>query len=182
MSPATESKRLRIAMQKSGRLSVDSQALFTSCGLKINLREQRLIAHVENMDIDILRVRDDDIPGLVMDGVCDLGIVGENVLEEESLQRQLDNDSFDYTVLKRLDFGGCRLSIAIPQEDEYQGPASLAGKTIATTYPRLLGRYLKQQGIQARVVNLKGSVEVAPRAGLADAICDLVSTGATLEA
>ena len=120
MSPATESKRLRIAMQKSGRLSVDSQALFTSCGLKINLREQRLIAHVENMDIDILRVRDDDIPGLVMDGVCDLGIVGENVLEEESLQRQLDNDSFDYTVLKRLDFGGCRLSIAIPQEDEYQ--------------------------------------------------------------
>jgi len=133
MSPATESKRLRIAMQKSGRLSVDSQALFTSCGLKINLREQRLIAHVENMDIDILRVRDDDIPGLVMDGVCDLGIVGENVLEEESLQRKLDNDSFDYTVLKRLDFGGCRLSIAVPQEENYAGAASLEGKTIATT-------------------------------------------------
>jgi ATP phosphoribosyltransferase len=182
MSPATESKRLRIAMQKSGRLSVDSQALFTSCGLKINLREQRLIAHVENMDIDILRVRDDDIPGLIMDGVCDLGIVGENVLEEESLQRKLDNDSSDYTVLKRLDFGGCRLSIAVPQEEQYQGAASLEGKTIATTYPRLLARYLKQQGVNARIVTLKGSVEVAPRAGLADAICDLVSTGATLEA
>lgn len=182
MSPAIESKRLRIAMQKSGRLSVESQALLTSCGLKINLREQRLIAHVENMPIDILRVRDDDIPGLVMDGVCDLGIIGENVLEEVSLQRQIDNESAEYEVLARLDFGGCRLSIAVPQEEEYQGASSLEGKTIATTYPRLLTRYLKQQGVNARVVMLTGSVEVAPRAGLADAICDLVSTGATLEA
>ncbi|MDP4529630.1 ATP phosphoribosyltransferase [Alkalimonas sp. NCh-2] len=176
------SNRLRIAMQKSGRLSQESQALLGSCGLKINLREQRLIAHVENMAIDILRVRDDDIPGLVMDGVCDLGIVGENVLEEESLQRQLDNEPCDYAVLSRLNFGGCRLSIAVQQESAYDGPASLNGKTIATTYPRLLNRYLKQQGVQARIVTLKGSVEVAPRAGLADAICDLVSTGATLEA
>ncbi|SEA89752.1 ATP phosphoribosyltransferase [Alkalimonas amylolytica] len=176
------SSRLRIAMQKSGRLSQESQALLGSCGLKINLREQRLIAHVENMAIDILRVRDDDIPGLVMDGVCDLGIVGENVLEEESLQRQLDNEPCDYAVLSRLNFGGCRLSIAVQQESAYDGPASLNGKTIATTYPRLLNRYLKQQGVQARIVTLKGSVEVAPRAGLADAICDLVSTGATLEA
>jgi len=182
MSPAIESKRLRIGMQKSGRLSTESQALLTSCGLKINLREQRLIAHVENMPIDILRVRDDDIPGLVMDGVCDLGIIGENVLEEVSLQRQIDNESADYDVLARLDFGGCRLSIAVPQEEEYQGASSLEGKTIATTYPRLLTRYLKQQGVNARVVMLTGSVEVAPRAGLADAICDLVSTGATLEA
>lgn len=182
MSPAIESKRLRIAMQKSGRLSVDSQALLSSCGLKINLREQRLIAHVENMPIDILRVRDDDIPGLVMDGVCDLGIIGENVLEEVSLQRQLDQENFDYEVLARLDFGGCRLSIAVPQEENYQGVQSLDGKTIATTYPRLLARFLKQQGVNARIVMLTGSVEVAPRAGLADAICDLVSTGATLEA
>ncbi len=182
MSPAIESKRLRIGMQKSGRLSTESQALLTSCGLKINLREQRLIAHVENMPIDILRVRDDDIPGLVMDGVCDLGIIGENVLEEVSLQRQIDNESADYDVLARLDFGGCRLSIAVPQEEEYQGASSLEGKTIATTYPRLLSRYLKQKGVNARVVMLTGSVEVAPRAGLADAICDLVSTGATLEA
>lgn len=182
MSPAIESKRLRIGMQKSGRLSTESQALLGSCGLKINLREQRLIAHVENMPIDILRVRDDDIPGLVMDGVCDLGIIGENVLEEVSLQRQIDNESAEYDILARLDFGGCRLSIAVPQEEEYQGTNSLEGKTIATTYPRLLTRYLKQQGVNARVVMLTGSVEVAPRAGLADAICDLVSTGATLEA
>ena len=182
MSALIESKKLRIAMQKSGRLSQDTQALLTSCGLKINLREQRLIAHVENMDIDLLRVRDDDIPGLVMDGVCDLGIVGENVLEEMSLQRQLDNESYDYTVLARLDFGGCRLSIAVPQEENYQSIQDLQGRTIATTYPRLLNRYLKQNGVNCRIVNLKGSVEVAPRAGLADAICDLVSTGATLEA
>lgn len=182
MSPAIESKRLRIGMQKSGRLSTESQALLSSCGLKINLREQRLIAHVENMPIDILRVRDDDIPGLVMDGVCDLGIIGENVLEEVSLQRQIDNESAEYEILARLDFGGCRLSIAVPQEEDYQGTSSLEGKTIATTYPRLLSRYLKQQGVNARVVMLTGSVEVAPRAGLADAICDLVSTGATLEA
>lgn len=177
-----DGKRLRIAMQKSGRLSQDSQALLTSCGLKINLREQRLIAHVENMDIDLLRVRDDDIPGLVMDGVCDLGIVGENVLEELSLQRQIDNEPYDYQVLTRLDFGGCRLSIAVPQEENYQSVKDLEGRTIATTYPRLLNRYLKQNGVNARVVTLKGSVEVAPRAGLASAICDLVSTGATLEA
>ncbi len=130
--------RLRIAIQKSGRLSQDSQALLTSCGLKINLREQRLIAHVENMDIDLLRVRDDDIPGLVMDGVCDLGFVGENVLEEVSLQRQLDNETYDYTVLARLDFGGCRLSIAVPQEENYNSVKDLEGRTIATTYPRLL--------------------------------------------
>ncbi|WP_337880850.1 ATP phosphoribosyltransferase [Rheinheimera sp.] len=177
-----DGKRLRIAIQKSGRLSQDSQALLTSCGLKINLREQRLIAHVENMDIDLLRVRDDDIPGLVMDGVCDLGIVGENVLEELSLQRQIDNEAYDYQVLSRLDFGGCRLSIAVPQEENYQSVRDLEGRTIATTYPRLLNRYLKQHGVNARVVTLKGSVEVAPRAGLASAICDLVSTGATLEA
>jgi ATP phosphoribosyltransferase len=182
MSAFTETKKLRIAMQKSGRLSQDTQALLTNCGLKINLREQRLIAHVENMDIDLLRVRDDDIPGLVMDGVCDLGIVGENVLEEVSLQRQLDNENYDYTVLTRLDFGGCRLSIAVPQEENYQSVQDLDGRTIATTYPRLLARYLKQNGVSCRIVNLKGSVEVAPRAGLADAICDLVSTGATLEA
>jgi len=162
MSSTIESKRLRIAIQKSGRLSQESQALLTSCGLKINLREQRLIAHVENMPIDLLRVRDDDIPGLVMDGVCDLGIIGENVLEEMSLQRQLDNESYDYTVLARLDFGGCRLSIAVPQEENYQGVRDLEGKTIATTYPRLLNRYLKQNGVNARIVGLK-EVEVIYR-------------------
>ncbi|WP_310597247.1 ATP phosphoribosyltransferase [Aeromonas aquatica] len=177
-----ETQRLRIAMQKSGRLSQDSQALFKSCGLKINLREQRLIAHVENMPIDILRVRDDDIPGLVMEGVVDLGIIGENVLEEAQLIRAAQGQSFAVKTLKQLDFGGCRLSLAIPDDVEYQGPASLAGKRIATSYPGLLKRFFDEQGLSFKSVMLGGSVEVAPRAGLADAICDLVSTGATLEA
>lgn len=177
-----ETQRLRIAMQKSGRLSQDSQALFKSCGLKINLREQRLIAHVENMPIDILRVRDDDIPGLVMEGVVDLGIIGENVLEEVQLIRASQGQSFAVKTLKQLDFGGCRLSLAVPDDVNYTGPQSLAGKRIATSYPGLLRRFFDEKGLGFKSVMLGGSVEVAPRAGLADAICDLVSTGATLEA
>ena len=169
-------------MQKSGRLSQDSQALFKSCGLKINLREDRLIAHVENMPIDILRVRDDDIPGLVMDGVVDIGIVGENVLEETMLERKALGLPIEYKELKRLDYGDCRLSLAIPQEQVWDGPASLAGARIATTYPNLLKRFFDELGLKFKPVMLTGSVEVAPRAGLADAICDLVSSGATLEA
>ncbi|PTT45069.1 MULTISPECIES: ATP phosphoribosyltransferase [unclassified Aeromonas] len=177
-----ETQRLRIAMQKSGRLSQDSQALFKSCGLKINLREQRLIAHVENMPIDILRVRDDDIPGLVMEGVVDLGIIGENVLEEAQLIRASQGLPAQVKTLKQLDFGGCRLSLAVPDDVTYTGPESLAGKRIATSYPGLLKRFFDEKGLAFKSVMLGGSVEVAPRAGLADAICDLVSTGATLEA
>ena len=161
----TDNTRLRIAMQKSGRLSDDSRELLARCGIKINLHTQRLIAMAENMPIDILRVRDDDIPGLVMDGVVDLGIIGEN-----------------YFTLRRLDFGGCRLSLATPVDEAWDGPLSLNGKRIATSYPHLLKRYLDQKGISFKSCLLNGSVEVAPRAGLADAICDLVSTGATLEA
>ncbi|WP_429235913.1 ATP phosphoribosyltransferase [Aeromonas salmonicida] len=177
-----ETQRLRIAMQKSGRLSQDSQALFKSCGLKINLREQRLIAHVENMPIDILRVRDDDIPSLVMEGVVDLGIIGENVLEEAQLIRASQGLPAQVKTLKQLDFGGCRLSLAVPDDVAYTGPESLAGKRIATSYPGLLKRFFDEKGLNFKSVMLGGSVEVAPRAGLADAICDLVSTGATLEA
>ena len=177
-----ETQRLRIAMQKSGRLSQDSQALFKSCGLKITLREQRLIAHVENMPIDILRVRDDDIPGLVMEGVVDLGIIGENVLEEVQLIRAAQGQPFAVKTLKQLDFGGCRLSLAVPDDVNYTGPESLADKRIATSYPGLLKRFFDEKGLGFKSVMLGGSVEVAPRAGLADAICDLVSTGATLEA
>ncbi|WP_429111083.1 ATP phosphoribosyltransferase [Aeromonas rivipollensis] len=177
-----ETQRLRIAMQKSGRLSQDSQALFKSCGLKINLREQRLIAHVENMPIDILRVRDDDIPGLVMERVVDLGIIGENVLEEVQLIRASQDLPYQVKTLKQLDFGGCRLSLAVPEDVTYTGPQSLAGKRIATSYPGLLKRFFDEKGLNFKSVMLGGSVEVAPRAGLADAICDLVSTGATLEA
>ncbi|MEB3459046.1 ATP phosphoribosyltransferase [Pasteurella multocida] len=177
-----ESKRLRIAMQKSGRLSQESQALLKQCGVKINLQEQRLIAYAENMPIDILRVRDDDIPGLVFDGVVDLGIIGENVLEEEELTRQAAGETVNYKKLRRLDFCGCRLSIAIPQDETYNGISDLKNARIATSYPNLLKRYMQQQSVDFKTCSLTGSVEVAPRAGLADAICDLVSSGATLEA
>ncbi|OIN04272.1 ATP phosphoribosyltransferase [Oceanisphaera psychrotolerans] len=177
-----DQNRLRIAIQKSGRLSTECQKLLKGCGVKLNLREQRLIAHAENMPIDLLLVRDDDIPGLVMDGVVDLGVVGENVLEETLMERQAQGESADYSVLKRLDFGGCRLSLAVAQEFDYQGPESLEGKRIATSYPWLLKRYMDRQGVKFKSVMLNGSVEVAPRAGVAEAICDLVSTGATLEA
>ncbi|RKF19571.1 ATP phosphoribosyltransferase [Alginatibacterium sediminis] len=175
-------QRLRIAIQKSGRLSKESQALLKSCGMKINLREQRLIVHSENMPVDLLRVRDDDIPGLVMDGVVDLGIIGENVLEEECMLRVSQHQDTNFKLLKRLDFGHCRFSLAVADEDEYTGPQSLANKRIATSYPGILKRFLDEKGVEFSTCMLNGSVEVAPRAGLADAICDLVSTGATLEA
>ncbi|MDU6411705.1 MAG: ATP phosphoribosyltransferase [Yersiniaceae bacterium] len=174
--------RLRIAMQKSGRLSEESQELLARCGIKINLQQQRLIAFAENMPIDILRVRDDDIPGLVMDGVVDLGIIGENVLEEELLSRRAQGEDPRYTTLRRLDFGGCRLSLAAALDFDYTGPRSLQNARIATSYPHILKQYLDKQGVEFKSCLLNGSVEVAPRAGLADAICDLVSTGATLEA
>ncbi|TMP31707.1 ATP phosphoribosyltransferase [Pseudoalteromonas rubra] len=174
--------RLRIAIQKSGRLSKDCQSLLKQLGIKLNLREQRLIAHSTNMPIDVLRVRDDDIPGLVMDGVCDLGIVGENVLVETQAERQRNGQPSEVSKLAKLDFGYCRLALAWPQELGMQDKSWFSGKRIATTYPEILKQYLEQEQIDASVVMLTGSVEVAPRAGLADAICDLVSTGATLEA
>lgn len=177
-----DKSRLRIAMQKSGRLSDESRELLARCGIKINLQEQRLIAFAENMPIDILRVRDDDIPGLVMDGVVDLGIIGENVLEEELLNRRAQGEDPRYFTLRRLDFGGCRLSLATPLDCDYTGPQSLQKSRIATSYPHILKQYLDKQGVEFKSCLLNGSVEVAPRAGLADAICDLVSTGATLEA
>lgn len=177
-----DKNRLRIAIQKSGRLSKDSQQMLKACGLKINMREQRLIAHCENMPVDLLRVRDDDIPGLVMDGVVDLGIIGENVLEEETMLRAAAGEPTECETLKRLDFGGCRLSLAVPEDFDYQGPESLRDLRIATSYPGILKTFMDKAGVPFSSCMLNGSVEVAPRAGLADAICDLVSTGATLEA
>lgn len=177
-----DNNRLRIAMQKSGRLSDDSRDLLIKCGIKINLQKQRLIAFAENMPIDIMRVRDDDIPGLIMDGVIDLGIIGENVLEEELLNRKSQGKKSQYINLKRLDFGNCRLSLAMPVDSEYCGLISLQNSLIATSYPYLLKKYLDKYNINFNYYLLNGSVEVAPRAGLANAICDLVSTGATLEA
>jgi ATP phosphoribosyltransferase len=176
------SNRLRIAIQKSGRLSKESQQLLKNCGVKFTVNEQRLIAHADNMPLDLLRVRDDDIPGLVMDGVVDLGIIGENVLEEEQIERQTLGKPSACNKLRQLDFGACRLSLAVPSEFPYQDAASLEGLRIATSYPNLLRRFMQNKGISYRDCMLKGSVEVAPRAGLAVGICDLVSTGATLEA
>lgn len=153
-----DNTRLRIAMQKSGRLSDESRELLTRCGIKINLQEQRLIAFAENMPIDILRVRDDDIPGLVMDGVVDLGIIGENVLEEELLDRRAQGDDPRYFTLRRLDFGGCRLSLAMPVDEEYTGPQCLENARIATSYPHILKQYLDKKGIPFKSCLLNGSL------------------------
>ena len=177
-----QTQRLRIAIQKKGRLSKECQDLLKKCGVKFNIMGERLVVHSMNMPIDLLLVRDDDIPGLVMDGVVDLGFIGENELEEVRLERLSQNKPSEFVPLRRLDFGGCRLSIAINKDEQYNGPQDLAGKRIATTYPQLLKAYMDKQGIDFSTCVLTGSVEVAPRAGLADAIADLVSTGATLEA
>lgn len=177
-----QTQRLRIAIQKKGRLSKESQALLKKCGVKFNVMGERLVVHSENMPIDLLLVRDDDIPGLIMDGVVDLGFIGENELEEVRLDRKALGEPYEFVQLRRLDFGGCRLSIAIDKDEEYNGPQDLAGKRIATTYPQLLKAYMDEVGVPFSTCMLTGSVEVAPRAGLSDAIADLVSTGATLEA
>lgn len=165
--------RLKIALQKKGRLSQDCAALLKQCGVKINWNEQRLIAYSENLPIEILRVRDDDIPGLIFDGVVDLGIIGENVLEEEELGRLAAGETIAYKKLRQLDFGGCRLSLAIDRDQTYNGVQTLANQRIATSYPNLLRRYMQQQGVPFKNCLLNGSVEVAPSAGLAAAICEI---------
>lgn len=174
--------RLRIALQKSGRLSEDSFDLLQKAGLKVRVRSQRLVALAENFPVEVLLVRDDDIPGLVMDGTVDLGIVGEGVLEETKLSRAAQGLNASYTVCRRLDFGECRLSIAVPQNWTWRGAGDLQGKRVATSFPQLLMRWMREKGVDLKPCLLTGSVEIAPRAGLADAICDQVSTGATLEA
>lgn len=174
--------RIRIAVQKKGRLSQDSQQLLKRSGLRFKMPSGRLVVPVENHPVELLLVRDDDIPQLVMEGLADLGIVGENVLDEAALERQSQGAKSDYQVLRGLDFGYCRLALAVDKEKEIYSAKDLAKKRIATSYPWLLKRYLYEQDIPYTLCPLTGSVEVAPRAGLADAICDLVSTGATLEA
>ena len=174
--------RIKIAIQKSGRLTDNSLELLSKCGLKYSRGKDQLICYGENMPLDILLVRDDDIPDLVQQDVADLGIVGLNVIEEKRLNFAARNINPLFEQLMLLDHGKCRLSIAVPDDFYYQGAQSLQGKRIATTYPNILGRYLKQNNIKAEVVTLSGAVEIAPRLGRADLICDLVSTGATLVA
>ena len=174
--------RLRIAIQKSGRLAEPARALLASCGLSWRESRDRLFCYGETLPIDLLLVRDDDIPGLIADGVCDLGVVGRNVLLEQAGDRAGSGRGPGFKEHRALGFGGCRLALAVPDAWDWQGPAQLAGKRIATSYPALLSQWLVGQGIGAEVVLLSGSVEIAPRLGQADAICDLVSSGATLTA
>ncbi|MFZ9061647.1 MAG: ATP phosphoribosyltransferase [Steroidobacteraceae bacterium] len=174
--------RIKLAIQKSGRLTDNSLDLLAKCGLKYSRRKDQLVCFGENMPLDVLLVRDDDIPALVEDDVCDLGIVGFNVVEERRLARLAAGIGSPFEQVMSLDYGRCRLSIAVPEQSDYTGPRSLAGLRIATTYPHLLRRWLGEQQVEAEVVTLAGSVEIAPSLGRAEAICDLVSTGATLAA
>ncbi|MGY3264345.1 ATP phosphoribosyltransferase [Lysobacter sp. HA35] len=174
--------RLRIAIQKSGRLADPARALLGSCGLSWRESRDRLFCYGEALPIDLLLVRDDDIPGLIADGVCDLGIVGRNVLGEQDLDRQRGGAPSAFRELVPLGFGGCRLALAVPDDWNWTDASQLEGTRIATSYPALLRGWLDGQGIKADIVTLSGSVEIAPRLGQADLICDLVSSGATLAA
>lgn len=174
--------RLKLAVQKSGRLTDPSVDLLTRCGLKLSRGKDQLMCFGENMPLDVLFVRDDDIPDLVQEDVCDLGLVGLNVLEENRLELAARGQPARYQQVRTLDFGRCRLSLAVPDGMSFEGPRTLQGKRIATTYPFMLARYLRERDVQAEIVTLSGAVEIAPRLGRADLICDLVSTGSTLQA
>ena len=173
----TDRSRLHIAIQKSGRLSDQSKDLLKGAGLKIQGGKNALTARAENFPLDLMFVRDDDIPTFVADGVCELGICGQNVLEEYALGYAGPR----FETVATLGFGRCSLKIAAPEGTAYE-TAMLAGQRIATSYPRLTARFLKERGIEAEIVTMKGAVELAPRLGIAKFVCDLVSTGATLEA
>ena len=178
----TSEQRIKIAVQKTGRLTDHSIDLLERCGLKITKSKDQLICYGENMPIDLLLVRDDDIPGLVSEDVCDLGIVGLNVVEEKRCTRKAEGQSAEFKQVFELVFGHCRLSIAGPEDGEFTGPASLENTRIATSYVGLLSEYLKKNNVNAETVYFSGAVEIAPKLGRADFICDLVSTGGTLKA
>ncbi|MCK5751054.1 MAG: ATP phosphoribosyltransferase [Oricola sp.] len=172
-------ERLRIAIQKSGRLSDGSFDLLKSCGLTVSRGRDKLYGRVQELPIDVLLLRDDDIPAFVADDACDIGIVGQNVFEEEILNESHDAPA---ELVMTLGFAGCRLMLAAPKEWTFNGASMLEGKRIATSYPALTRAWLEREGVTARAVMMKGSVEVAPRLKIADAVCDIVSTGATLDA
>lgn len=162
---------IRIAVQKSGRLSEDSLSLIKECGIKFYNGTGKLKSTSTNFPIEFLFLRDDDIPGYVSDGVADLGIVGENEVTEKDKE---------VLTLKKLGFSKCRLSLAIPKGEEYSGVEYFQGKNIATSYPKILGDYLNLKKIDASIHEISGSVEIAPSIGLAEGICDIVSSGSTL--
>lgn len=163
--------KLRIAVQSKGRLNEDTMHLLAEAGIKVGTSKRTLLVSSKNFPMEVLFLRDDDIPQTVADGVADVGIVGLNELREKEA---------DARIVKNLGFGGCRLSIALPKEQPYSGVADLAGRKIATSYPVILRNYLEQQGVQADIHVITGSVEISTGIGLADAIFDIVSSGSTL--
>ena len=163
--------KLKIALQKSGRLADGSTALLRKCGIGFSNGGSKLRAEAADFPLEIFFLRDDDIPDYVADGVADVGIVGENIIAENPKQVH---------TLEQLGFGRCRLSIAVPKTFDYKGVDDFAGKRIATSYPGVLGRFLEDRGVTADIHEISGSVEIAPSIGLADAVCDLVSSGSTL--
>ncbi len=164
-------QKLKIAIQKSGRLYEDSVKLLNECGIELRNVKDRLRTESDTFPIEVFFLRDDDIPQYVEDQVADIGIVGENVLYEKNKEAIL---------IEQLGFGKCRLSLAIPKNENFDGPASLQGKKIATSYPFLLQQYLDKNKVTAEIHEISGSVEIAPGIGLADAVADLVSSGSTL--
>lgn len=167
----TSKSILRIAVQKSGRLSEDSLAIIQACGIEFNSSSRVLKTKASNFPIEFLFLRDDDIPGYVYDGIADIGIVGRN---------EMDEKGFPLEVVRDLGFSKCRLSVAVPNAFQYNGLEDLEGRIIATSYPRILKKCLDERGVKAGIHEISGSVEIAPAIGLTDAICDLVSTGSTL--
>lgn len=163
--------KLKIAVQKSGRLNQDSLALLRNCGLTINNGKDQLKVVVDNFPVEILYLRNHDIPQYIADGTVDVGIIGENLVIEQ--QRDLD-------VIRKLGFSKCRLSLAVPKEVDRDDITYFQHKKIATSYPNTLRRYLGSQGVEAEIHAISGSVEIAPNIGLADGICDIVSSGSTL--
>lgn len=164
---------LRIAIQKDGRLTDKTINLLEGIGLRFDNYKRSLMLKCQNFDVELLLIRDDDIPEYVQDGVCDLGFVGANVTKEMNA---------DVTSLRGLGFGKCRLSLAAKKNEDINSVADFQNKTIATSYPHLTRSYLEEQGIEARIVTISGAVEITPRLEVADAICDLVSSGNTLKA
>ncbi len=164
-------EKLKIAIQKSGRLSEKSLGLLKEAGIDIINGERKLISQASNFPVEILYLRADDIPQYVTDNVADIGIVGENtVLEKTS----------DVDIVDKLGFSRCRLSLAIPKSVDYTGPEYFSGKKIATSYPKILAKYLDEKNVDTEIHEISGSVEIAPGIGLADGICDIVSSGSTL--
>ncbi|MDP3666406.1 MAG: ATP phosphoribosyltransferase [Sediminibacterium sp.] len=171
LGPLADGGKLKLAIQKSGRLHDDSIRLLKECGIDISNGVNKLKAEANNFPIEVYFLRDDDIPQYVEDAVADIGFVGENVVYEKKKK---------VAVVEKLGFGKCRLSIAVRRNEEYDNEQFLSGKKIATSYPVILGDFLKAKGVSAEIHEISGSVEIAPGIGLADAICDLVSSGSTL--